>query len=255
LVDPGDPDDPLCDAERVASELAIAKNTARRWMTDGTLPTIVVADAEGVPRRYTQLSAVWAHRDRLADRVLLPDVAERLGLRYSEIYHMVRRLDLGLDLYPGTREYQVTPGAVAALRAEHERVRALHRRSMKLAAAARQLKVVVSTAGQLAKRGDLDIDPETDSSSAVFVTRESVKRCWIARATRKQRRAQTRPGVPISEVTRFTGRSARELMDLVRAGVLEQVPGRRACELTPVSLHSWMKSRDDAHADTTNRGK
>lgn len=107
---------------------------------------------------------------------------------------MVCRLDLNLELYPGTREYQVTPDAAAALRAEHSRVRALHRRSMKLAAAARQLKVAASTAGSLAKRGDLVVDAETNSSGAIFVTCESVERCWIDRATPRRRRAQTQPG-------------------------------------------------------------
>ena len=176
LVDPGDPDDPLCDAQRVADELGIAVMTARRWMADGIVASTVAPRRQrGVPRRFARLSAVWACRDRLAERVLLPDLAEQLGLRYHELYNMVRRLGLHLDLYPGTREYQVTPEAAAALRAEHERVRALHRRSMKLAAAARQLKVVISTAALLVKHGDLDLDPETDSSGAKFVTRASVE--------------------------------------------------------------------------------
>lgn len=243
LVDPGDPDDPLCDAQRVADELGIAVMTARRWMADGIVASIVLPDQRGVPRRFARLSAVWACRDRLAERVLLPDLAEQLGLRYHELYHMVRRLDLRLDLYPGTREYQVTPDAAAALRAEHERVRSLHRRSMKLAAAARQLKVAASTAGLLARRGDLDVDPETDSSSAVFITRASVERCWIARGEAKRRNSQPVAAVPVAEVARFTGHTTAELMDLVRAGALEQVPGRRACQLTAASLRAWMESR------------
>ena len=41
-------------------------------------------------------------------------------------------------------------------------------------------------------------------------------------------------------MVRFTGRSRSELLDLVRAGVLEEVPGRGACELTAASLRSWM---------------
>jgi len=250
LIEPGDPDDPLCDAQRVASELRIHLSTARRWMADGVVTCIVAPDERGVPRRFARLSAVWACRDRLAERVLLPDLAEELGLRYHELYHMVRRLDLRLELYPGTREYQVTPDAATALQFEHERIRALHRRSMKLAAAARKLKVVASTASLLARRGDLVVEPDTDSSGAIFVTRESVERCWIARTTPRQRRAQTPPGVPIAEVTRFTGFSARELMDLVRAGVLEQVPGRRSCQLTPGSLRAWMDSRDKQPTDS-----
>ncbi|MGH9104192.1 MAG: helix-turn-helix domain-containing protein, partial [Acidimicrobiales bacterium] len=72
VVDPGSPDDPLCDAERVAAELDMHPNTARRWMADGTVAAIVAPDAQGVPRRYSRLSAVWAQRDRLAQRVLLP---------------------------------------------------------------------------------------------------------------------------------------------------------------------------------------
>ena len=245
LIDPGDPDDPLCDAQRVADELGIAVMTARRWMADGIVTSTVLPDQRGVPRRFARLSAVWICRDRLAERVLLPDLAEDLRLRYHELYHMVRRLDLHLDLYPGSREYQVTPEAEAVIRAEHERVRALHRRSVKLAAAARQLKVALSTAALLVKRGDLDLDPETDSSSAKFVTRASVKGCWIAHSSAVHRRAAQAPtGVPIAEVARFTGYNARELMDLVRSGILEQVPGRRACQLTPASLRSWMASRD-----------
>ncbi|MHB1924783.1 MAG: hypothetical protein ACYCSJ_08845, partial [Acidimicrobiales bacterium] len=62
LVDPGSPDDPLCDAARVAAELDIHPNTARKWMADGTVPAIVAPDAQGVPRRYSRLSAVWAQR-------------------------------------------------------------------------------------------------------------------------------------------------------------------------------------------------
>lgn len=243
LVDPGDPDDPLCDAQRVADELGIAVMTARRWMADGIVASTVLPDDRSVPRRFARLSAVWTCRERLAERVLLPDLAEQLGLRYHELYHMVRRLDLRLELYPGTREYQVTPEAAAALQSEHERVRALHRRSMKLAAAARRLKVVASTAGLLARRGDLDVDAETDSSGAIFVNRASVDRCWIARGEATRRKAQPVAAVPVAEVARFTGHTSAELMDLVRAGVLEQVRGRRACQLTADSLRAWMDSR------------
>jgi hypothetical protein len=33
-------------------------------------------------------------------------------------------------------------------------------------------------------------------------------------------------------------------MDLVRAGILEQVPGRRASQLTATSLRAWMAARE-----------
>ena len=137
LVEPGNADDPLCDAQRVAAELDIYPTTARRWMTDGTIPTVAVPDATGVPRRHARLSDVWQLRDRLAGQILLPDLAEDLGLRYHEAYNMLRRLGLEAEQHPGNHEYQLTHEAAEALRVEHQRIQALHRRSMKLAAAAR----------------------------------------------------------------------------------------------------------------------
>lgn len=83
MIDPGDSDDPLCDTQRVASELGIASTTARRWMGDGTLNCVIVRDAKPPPSRWARLSDVWSLRDRLADRVLLPDLAEQLGVRYQ----------------------------------------------------------------------------------------------------------------------------------------------------------------------------
>jgi integrase len=243
-VDLGSTEDPLCDAEQAAAELGIFVTTARRWMADGTLRSIVAPDAQGVPRRFARLSEVWACRDRLADRVLLPDLAEQLGVRYHELYHTMRGLGLVLDRHPTTGEYEVTPAAADAMRAELDRVRALHRRSMKLAAAARRLKVALSTAGVLAGNGGLELDPETDSSGARFVTRASVEQCWIARNAAQRRKAEPAVGVPIAEVARFTGHSTAELMDLVHAGILEQVAGRRAVQLTAGPLRSWMASRD-----------
>jgi integrase len=241
-VEPGDPDDPLCLAERVAAELDIYVTTARRWMADGTLPTIVGSDDTGVPRRWVRLSDVWAHRDRLAGRLLLPDVAEVLGMRYHEAYHLLRRLDLNLEQHPTTGEFELTPEAVGAMRAEAERIRALHARSMKLAAAARRLRLALSTVALLSRNGDLEVDPETDSSGARFVTRRSVEAAWVTRKA-KTTRSDPVEAVPVSEVARFTGHSTRELMDLVRAGVLQQVPGRQKAALTADSLRVWMGHR------------
>jgi hypothetical protein len=49
---------------------------------------------------------------------------------------------------------------------------------------------------------------------------------------------------PVDEGGRFTGHGTAELMDLVHAGILEQLPGRRACQLTAASLRAWMANRD-----------
>lgn len=245
LVEPGNPGDPLCDTDRVAAELDIYTTTSRRWMIDGTLPTVVAPDANGVPRRHVRLSDILAHRDRLAGRLLLPDVAEEFGLRYHEAYHMLRRLNLDLEQHPATGEYRLTEQAVAALRTENERIRALHRRSMKLAAAARHLNAALSTAALLSRTGQLDVDPETDTSGARFVTRASVQRCWLSRQNKTPRKHPAATAIPVDEVARFTGHNTTELLDLVRAGVLQQFPGQRKALLTMTSIKAWMASGPD----------
>lgn len=111
---------------------------------------------------------------------------------------------------------------------------------MKLPAAARQLKLSFSTVRPLATDGDLQLDPETDTSGARFVTRASVEVCWLARNDAKRPKTQPVATVPFSEVVRFTGLGRREVVDLVRAGVLKELPGRRStCEITTASLDAW----------------
>jgi hypothetical protein len=88
----------------------------------------------------------------------------------------------------------------------------------------------------MAKRGELDIDPETDSSKARFLTRASVEKCRIVCSGDSSRRRLDQAMVPLADVIRFAGRSRIELLDLVRAGVLEEVPGRGTCQLTASSL-------------------
>jgi hypothetical protein len=180
-VDPEGSGDPLCDTERVASELNIARSTARRWMRDGTVRCVVVRDGDGVGRRWARLSEIWSLRDRLACRVLLPGLAEELGVRYHELYQTARRLNLELEQHPTSRQFEIPLEAADQLRNEHARVRALHQRSLKLAVVARELDAAVSTVGLMVKRGELEIDPESDSSEARFVTRVSVEKCRSAR--------------------------------------------------------------------------
>lgn len=166
-----------------------------------------VCDRPGRRRRWARLSEVWSLRDRLADRILLPDLAEEIGVRYHDLYRLSRLFGLELDQHPTSRQFEVSSEAAERLRAEHARVRALHGRSLKLAAASRQLHLAVSTVGLMAKRGELDIDPETDSSKARFVTRASVEGCRVARGGDSPRRRLEEATVPLAAVIRFTGRS------------------------------------------------
>jgi hypothetical protein len=51
---------------------------------------------------------------------------------------------------------------------------------MKFPAATVQLHLAASTVCLLAERGELDVDPETDSSWLRCVTRAAVRRNWVA---------------------------------------------------------------------------
>jgi hypothetical protein len=111
---------------------------------------------------------------------------------------------------------------------------------LKLAVTAQLLNRAVSTVDLTAKRGEIEVEQETDSSSAVFVTRKSVEAFRVAHTTGSSKRRFVQASVPLADVMRFTGRSRIEHLDLVRAGVFEQVSGRGACELTASSLRHWM---------------
>ena len=89
-----------------------------------------------------------------------------------------------VEQHPTSHQYHLTPEA-AALRAEHQRILTLHRRSIKLAAAACQLKIALSTAALLSRTGQLEVDPETDSSGSRFVIRASVAGYWLHRHHRR----------------------------------------------------------------------
>jgi hypothetical protein len=73
----------------------------------------------GVQRRWVRLSDVWTLRDRLADRIFLPDLAEELGVRDHELYRVSRLLGLELAQHPTSRKFEVSPEAASRLRAEH----------------------------------------------------------------------------------------------------------------------------------------
>lgn len=237
-LESGTDEDPLCDASRVVRELGIAATTARRWMRDGTLACTTTME-NGRPRRRVLLSEVWSLRDRRAERILLPELAMELGVRYHELYQDARRLGLRLEQHPTSRQFDISPDEAQQLRNEHDRVRRLHERAIKVSSAARELDRAVSTVGLMIKRRELILDTETDGSGARFVTRASVAQvATLGQADKSTRQAPTT--VPLADVIRFTGRSRIELLDLVRAGVLDQVSGRRRCELTASSVQLWM---------------
>ena len=210
---------------------------------------VIVQNGDGRGHRWARLLEVWSLRDRLSDRILLPDLAEELGVRYHELYRTSRQLGLELKRHPTNRQFEVPLEAARHLRVEHARVRALHERSMKLAVAARQLNLAVSTVCMMAKRGELDVDPETDSSGARFVTAPLLRSVGsrvseirqLGSSIKKSCRSPTSPDSPAAPGSSYS---------TLHAPVLEEVPGRGKCELTAESLPIHGRQAPDIHPGT-----
>ena len=235
---PRRPRRPAVRRQRVAAELGIVPTTARRWMADGTVPEHRRARRARACPGATAGSA-WCGRTATArQRILLPDLAEQLGVRYHELYHMVRRLGLTLEQHPATREYQITAGGrdTAPVRAragpgppspvDEAPPRPPSSSTWRSAPSGSSPSAATSTS-----------TPRPTAAAPVRHPRLG-QACWIAR--NEPRSAERPAGRRASRSPRSSASPAqhRELMDLVRAGVLEQVPGRRACQLTAASLRS-----------------
>ncbi|MCA9851761.1 MAG: hypothetical protein KC461_14105, partial [Dehalococcoidia bacterium] len=158
--------EPLLDAAEVALELGCHESHARRLMRRGVLR----ADDRTGQRRVA-LSEIEAFR--AAKLPNLRDVAERHQVDYHRLYRTVDQLGIELERDPVTDDFAIDPAAEAALLAELRRVDALRARACTVADAARRLRKAHSTVRLLVRRGELDVDSETDASGARYITQES----------------------------------------------------------------------------------
>lgn len=236
--------DPWWSSSRVAAELGIANTTARRMLRgpDGEGGGELDAVKRSWGDRecwFARRSVVEAYRAARENRRDLNGVADELGLSYHEAYGLLESLGMKPETRPGERELHITDDHVDALASELDRVRRLHQRAMRIAEAARVLNKADRTLRGWVERGELDVDPETDSSGARFVTRASVADHLTddPGATSDA----TEDTLATATVTELTGLSARQVKDLVRAGVLATKKVGRTAEVTATSLTTWAK--------------
>ncbi|HVF74807.1 MAG TPA: hypothetical protein VM938_07145 [Acidimicrobiales bacterium] len=236
-VEPGDGDNPWCDAVRVAAEVGIAERTARRWMRDQVVPSVTDTDRFGNTRRRARLADVEAVRDRLAGRVLLRDLADELGCGYYRAYRSLRRLGLARTAEgPPPAELVLTPEEAAAVRAEFARLSALFGRSMRVSAAANRLGVAFGTAQRLVRTGQLVADEERDAFGALHVTKASVE---AVLAARRPMAVDPGPLIDARVIASITGLNLRQLSDLAVQGTLVRHDHGRRFQLTLESVEAW----------------
>ncbi|QBI18894.1 hypothetical protein ER308_04590 [Egibacter rhizosphaerae] len=227
-------DDPLCGTERVAEELDLAPTTARRWMREGRVPTVEEPGRFGQTERFARLSEVRRVREQLHRARTLNDLADEVGRTYHQLYQMAQRLKL--DLPRSGQRLVLDEESEAILRRELDRVAELHRRAMSAEQARRELGCVLSTVYLRVRRGELVVDPETDSSGAKFITRASVA-AYLERESAPTAKANS---VPLPEAVRLSGWSKTELLRLMYAGHLEAVRVGRRLQLSVDSLERWL---------------
>lgn len=164
-----DREEPLLDAAEVALELGCHESHARRLMRSGALPT---DDHTGQRRvAFSDLEAF-----QTAKLPNLRDIADRHQVNYHRLHRLVDQLGIELARDPVTDDFAIDAGAEAALLAELRRVDALRARACTVADAARRLRKAHSTVRLLLRRGELNVDPETDASGARYITHESIDR-------------------------------------------------------------------------------
>lgn len=193
VVSDEDETDPLLRTSEVARLLNLSETYTRRLMEAGTIACETRPVGPTKTQRFARHSAVTDYVESLGDRRVLANLAEEYGLPYHQTRNLLLRLFPDVAVCPQTREFLLTDEHTAGVRAEVERVRALHARSMRSAAAAHVLGTGRETVIRLANKGVLERDEETDSSGAVYVTRDSVD-------AELCHRSQSRNRVPGDEV-------------------------------------------------------
>jgi integrase len=236
LAAEGDGPDTPCGTARVADELGIAETTARRCMSNGTLP-IRVDVVDGTERRTARLEDVRRLRNELDEQTTVADLARELGEDYHVLYRLIHHLELEIPQDELTGKFRLSEAQCRRIRDEHGRIAALHRRAVRVGMAAHALGIGDRRVRHLICAGELDVDPETDMSNYRFVTRCSIEAY--------QRRRQPLPSpagdgaLTVTEVAALTGLSREGVRALIDAGLLHvDLDGRRSV-VTRDAVRDW----------------
>lgn len=244
--------EPLLGTRDVAELLGEPVTTVRRWMREGKLPTVTATDRFGAERRMVRHSDVQALVAEQQQRWTLPDAAEQLGVSYQEAWKAFYRLGLDATRAPnGT--LRLDGDAVDALRVEFARIARLHERSVRVADAAREVRVRPDAIYKAIRRGELVQDPETDGAGARYVTRASLE-AYRQRPDRARHAPPTRGDgneatadadgdavdlIPLRELGELTGLTPHQLKALADARRLRLVTRSRRTYVTRASVEEW----------------
>jgi hypothetical protein len=221
----------------VAHDLGLAVTTVRRQMQEGTIP----ARKRQWGRRevwVTDRATLEEYKARGANGIDLTDLADELGMTYHQAYRMLGELGLHPQQGNGDR-LRLNAAEADQLRSEAARVRALHRRAMRVSEAATLLGVNPRTFRGWVTAGRLELDPETDSSRAKFVTRTSVEELRTQRSPTRHVVSGAEGTLSLLEASELTQLPRQGLLALIKRGELETVTAARSRRVIIASLRRW----------------
>ncbi len=245
LLIPDNEGQPLLSAAEVAQELGISVGAARRWMANGTIPSLPWVDCPRGQERRARLDDVLAAQQELSHRLTLTELAEELGQGYRALYGYVQSEGLALES-DGHKGQIVPPDTAARIRAHVVEQAELHRRAVPLSEAGRVLRCTPAAVLGFVRSGQLVEDTRAHDGRRM-ITRASLE--WM-------QRKQTRPhatGKPAKsidgvlswkEAKTLTGLDDIELNALVSSGILIRRDKSRRRHLTRRSVLDYLIEHD-----------
>jgi hypothetical protein len=233
-------DDPLLDAAAVAAELGVQVQTARRYLSDGTLAAAAAVNRHRGQQRYARLSDVHRLRDALDGRVTIAALADELGEGHATVYQHLRTR--GVEPLAFGREHTVSAEVAEQVGRHYRRKAALLQRAVPLSVAASELGTRLAQIKRLIADGVLAEDDRLPTGART-VTRDSVaaEKARRSPATRRTRRAAGRPDLLDWErAKRVSGLSESELRACQGAGDVTVVQHNRRRHVTVTSLMRYL---------------
>lgn len=238
LVRPGHRGEELLTAGEVASALGCTVQTARRWMREGVVPSVILTQRARGEERGALLADVLAVGERMRAQVTIADLAEEVAQTYHTVYQYVRAS--GLPTERVGRTCWLPAEAVEHVRGHYRHQAELHSRAVPLSVAAATLRATLPEVEHLLARGILiGDDPAHDGRR--MVSRESVEQVLADRQRSRPRSSAARKPSPVVTVPRSEVRRILELTDaqidvLVADGTLVQMVVHRVRLITRESL-------------------
>ena len=218
------PEEDWINVEEAAGILGMSQASTRRLM-GGAIPAV-----KGRRGWRTTVEDTLRFRDRNEDKWQIRDVAEAAGVSYQRAHRLMEHLCLKPEVDAhDPRMLLLTREDGDHLVAVLNSYRDLWARAVSVGDAASRLNIYPSTVRRLLDGGQLEFDPETDSSGHKFVTLASIE------AELARRSGRTR-GLRFCRFTELTGIDDEGIKALIRAGMLERY---RDDLLASASVKAW----------------